>query len=767
MKGSASTRPEYWLAAIWCAAHLPSLAPALEDIDSINFALGLHEFDPARHQPHPPGYPIYIALGRLSLAVVSRVPASWSHVAIDALALAFWSAIGGAIAIVAAASFFRALSLNCTGPEALDQVTPGAGACGEPAFWGAALMAAAPLFWMTGLRPMSDMPGLAAILVALAMLTKGMRERRWLPWGAFIAGLSIGIRSQAMWLTLPLVLLTMAWQRRAGVWWLLSRPVAALAAGGVAWAVPLVVASGGLDAYLRALGTQAQLDFAGVDMVWLHPTPRRLALSLYETFVLPWAAVPLAVVIALAALAGVVALLLRGRQALGVLLVTFGPYAIFHLLLQETVTVRYALPLVPPIAWLAARGISAVGRPAATALSVALVAVTVIVAVPGGLAYGREAHPAFRAIADASRRARINPPAAMYAHYALLRPLQENAEPGFPVVAPELHREWLGLVDYWRGGGTTPVWFLADPRRTDLALIDPAAREDVTRYGWTVADRSELSGIRPMTADWYRLSAPGWFAGEGWSLTPETGGEARAGAKGPDQTSIQAWVRRRDAPMHLVVGTRHLGDPGDPAARFELAIDGRVLDTWTSSVDAPNALRFLDLPDGLPGDGRYATLTVSSHPADGSRRPAPTAVRQFDVQDASRAIMGIGEGWHELEYEPATGRLWRWSSDRAVLRIAGPPRDVRVTLTGESPLRYFATPPVVRIMAGERPVGEFRPDADFTQEILVPADALASAQGILTIVQDRAYLPGQAEGTADARRLGLRLFDVRVHTVVP
>ena len=40
----------------------------------------------------------------------------------------------------------------------------------------------------------------------------------------------------------------------------------------------------------------------------------------------------------------------------------FGPYAIFHLLFQETITVRYALPLLPAVAFLAARGFALAGR---------------------------------------------------------------------------------------------------------------------------------------------------------------------------------------------------------------------------------------------------------------------------------------------------------------------------------------------------------------------------------------------------------------------
>ena len=39
--------------------------------------------------------------------------------------------------------------------------------------------------------------------------------------------------------------------------------------------------------------------------------------------------------------------------------------------------------------------------------------------------------------------------------------------------------------------------------------------------------------------------------------------------------------------------------------------------------------------------------------------------------------------------------------------------------------------------------------------------ALIEAHGIVTIETDRTYLPGAAEGTADTRRLGLRIFEIR------
>ena len=760
MKVSAFTllrsRLPFVVAALWLAAHLPSLAPSLEDIDSINFALGLREFDPAKHQPHPPGYPVYIALGRLSRAVVGD----------DALALSLWSAIGGAIALLAALVFF--CTLGSDPGRSVSGVRPRTvGRMGSDPVWGATLLlGAAPLFWVSGLRPMSDMPGLAAALAAMALTSRGMDDRRWLPWGALVAGLAVGIRSQTVLLTMPLLLMAMLSQRSAGVAWLVSRPIAALAAGGLAWAVPLIVASGGLDAYLRALGTQAELDFAGVDMLWLNPTPRRLAFSLYETFVLPWESNQLADAVAIAAGIGVVVMLLRARRALLILLVAFAPYTIFHLLLQETFTVRYALPTLPLVAYLAAWGLTPFRR-AASIVATALVAFSLYVSVPDGLAYGREAHPAFRAIADAQQRARTSAPAEIHGHFSMSRPLLVSSFGDLRVVSPQLRLEWMGLVDYWRRGGQEPVWFFADPRRADLALIDPVARTDVSRYFWPIGEEPLFSGTRPLGVDWYRIPPPGWFAGEGWSLTPETGGEARARAKGPDQQPVRAWVRRRSEPLHLMIGTRHLGEGADPAAEFELTIDGVVRDRWSATVEERNSLRFLDLPDGLAGRGDYAEVTVVARAAGGGAARVPAAVRQFDVQPQARMLYGFGEGWHELESDVTTGRMWRWSSDRAVLRVHGPPRALRLTLVGESPLRYFDVAPIITVSAGGEVIDRLSPGADFEWGIPIAADVVARSGGAITITQDRVYLPGRAEGTTDARRLGLRLFEIRVDTVLP
>src|SRR5262247_1226113 len=103
--------------AVYVAAHLIFLAPSLEDIDSINFALGLRHFDVANHQPHPPGYPVYIAMGRISRVMIHAVVPSLPPARLDAIALASWSAIGGGVALLAAWSIFAALGRYRSGPR--------------------------------------------------------------------------------------------------------------------------------------------------------------------------------------------------------------------------------------------------------------------------------------------------------------------------------------------------------------------------------------------------------------------------------------------------------------------------------------------------------------------------------------------------------------------------------------------------------------------------------------------------------------------------
>ena len=153
------------LALIFAIAHVPFLARSLEDIDSVNFALGVRDFDVATHRPHPPGYPVYIFLGKIATAIAGvGVDAAPSMV--EAKALAVLSLLGGLLAIgtmyLVFSCFAEALpSLGLRERLRTLDVT---------AFGATAIAASCPLFWYLAARPMSDLPGLALALAAQACL---------------------------------------------------------------------------------------------------------------------------------------------------------------------------------------------------------------------------------------------------------------------------------------------------------------------------------------------------------------------------------------------------------------------------------------------------------------------------------------------------------------------------------------------------------------------------------------------------------------------
>jgi hypothetical protein len=239
----------------------------------------------------------------------------------------------------------------------------------------------------------------------------------------------------------------------------------------------------------------------------------------------------------------------------------------------------------------------------------------------------------------------------------------------------------------------------------------------------------------------------------------------RAARSGLDRGPIEAYLRRRPEPATFLLGGFHLGAPTDAPAELTAALDGRPIDTWTVPADSAGQpfLRFVRLPDGVPpGSGPYATLSVAARSLAPGRPVPEIAIRQFDLQsDGGRPLMAFGEGWYEDEFAPGTGLRWRWTSPAAQLRVVST-RAVALRIRGESPLKYVGEPPTVRISAGARSLATFRPSSDFAWRVIVPADALAASQGVVTIETDRTYLPGAAEGTSDTRKLGLRIFECRV-----
>jgi hypothetical protein len=762
------------LAIAYTLAHLPYLASALEDIDSVNFALGIRDFDVARHRPHPPGYPVYIGLGKVGASVLTMLSVGPSQSVVEARTLSLLSLLG-AIACVFLLYRVMACWSSRASAEFADLITAPWRALDPRALGATVLTLACPLMWYLGVRPMSDVPGLAAALAAQAALvlawwrqqgstSDGRRlspdrmaaSGRMIVLGSLLAGIAIGFRSQNAVLTLPLLAGVLFDRIGRGVAGALVGTCVALSVGALAWAIPLVVASGGLDGYLAALGSQAGEDFAGVEMLYLNPSPRLAAFAVMRTFLYPWDSLVLGgIVVALAAI-GSIALLLRDRRGLTAIALVSVPYLVFHLAFQDTTFVRYALPLVPPTVYLAVCGLEATLRQAALPVAGGLALWSVASAAPVLAAYGREPSPTARVVA-AMRDAHGENPGALAFHQTFQRPLEAEDVAIEPRLASPPRREWLELNRYWREGHSQPLWFLADPRRSDLALVDPRSRSSRMDFSWQFHSLSELGGMRPAAVSWYRMPPPGWFAEEGWALTPETAGIARLMGRGPSIGPITAWVRRRPEPVRMVVGGRHLGAPIDLPASFAITLDGRTIAQWSAMPGF--FVHEFDVPaGGLVGDGALARLTIESHSGPTT---VPTAIEQFDVQSRGSMMWAYDEGWQEAEYNMMLG-VWRWTSDRSTLRIIDASTPVAITLWVERPTRYFDQHPSVRMKAGDRVLGETRFDQSDRWSVTVPLAALQSSNGRVVIETDQTFVPAERSGVTDRRRLGLRVFGVNV-----
>jgi len=728
------------LAAVFLALHLRYLPASLEDVDSINFALGLHQFDVAHHRPHPPGYPVYIAIARVVRSIVDN----------DATALALLSVLCGAFGVIAAGWLARRLWR-------------------ERSLWdvvAAALTMTAPLYWFTSDRPMSDAVGLAAA-IAIQSATLGVTTVRGAVAVSAAAGLAIGVRSQIVWLVVPLLAWQLVRDQTGGhnVWrQARTKCLVGFAAGVAAWLIPLLWVTGGPLAYWRAVAEQGSEDLGGIRMLWTTPTLRELMDAAYFAFVAPWATWPTAAIVLTLAVIGAWIAARRDRTALWILALAFGPYLFFDAVFQETFTSRYALPLVVPVAWLAVNALRAWPAPIGV---VTAIAIAMFHAHVGGrtiASYSRQPSPAFTMLADMRREETQTGVVPVVApdrrqQFDLRRPLVSLGDeaPRFDrqFAAPPQH-EWREAVKYWNGGGRLPVWFVVDPKRAAMPFVQHDAPAP---YRSSLPYPILASGTRPADIDWYRVEDPEWYLDEGWSLTPEAAGVARADGRGLDRGAITGRVRSDVLDGGVVMfGGRNFDTSVRPLLTLSI---GRE---WSSSVDvAPGPfVRIARLPRlATAASPEYVVVTASVTPA------ANIAIEQFDATpvDSRRGVIGFGPGWFEPELNPETGERWRWLGQRAELRyITGDAGSFALHIEGESPLVYYSKPSRVIVRAGDAVLVE-RTIADrFVLDVPVPSSLLPST---LVVETDQTHVPADSRWrrTQDRRRLGVRIFTCELRPV--
>ena len=459
---------------------------------------------------------------------------------------------------------------------------------------------------------MSDVTGLALALAAQACLATAFVRRRsgadadpetiaasgrMIVAGALIAGLAVGVRTQTAWLTLPLLALVLVDRAGRGAAGAILGSAMTFSIGVLVWAIPMIVASGGVGQYRAALAGQSAEQFHGLDIFLSNPTPRRMALGILASLVGPWAFPPLGWVRCHRRICGVCCISRGARRGLQ----RCCSWRLFRMrssissFKRRTAAMRCRSCL--RLRYLVVRGLSLGGTMVATLGSAAIIVVSLVVTLPSARTYAENPSPAYEAVEDL-RHLLSNQPGVIGAHQRFARVLETRdvrPDKNSAVTCDErVDASWRRTG--W-AAGTAPVWYLADPARGDLELVDPLSARVHEHYAWKFPRESFMSGVRPDVVDLVRIdSPPGWFAETGWHLTPETlnFSERQGRSEGI------AHVRRRPEAALLVIGAESTEPAGGKPARVKVSIDDRAIEEW----DAAGGRPFLEACAARAGSAR-------------------------------------------------------------------------------------------------------------------------------------------------------------------
>jgi hypothetical protein len=229
-----------------------SWVPSYQWTDNVNLAYALESFDPAQHQPQPPGYPLFVAVSRLLHQFSPNVE------------LTFWMI---SVAVTAASSFLLYLLAERMFSRWV-------------ALAAVILFLVNPVHWFTRLQsPLRPWLALFSLLVAYCAWRCWNGETRFVLIGAVALAIAGGFRPDLLVYLFPI------WAASA---WKTTRSWRELAKGGLAiagvsslWIGAVVYAMGGIGATAEIIGSylqeQSRLDsvsFAESIRSWVRPISR-------------------------------------------------------------------------------------------------------------------------------------------------------------------------------------------------------------------------------------------------------------------------------------------------------------------------------------------------------------------------------------------------------------------------------------------------------------------------------------------------------------
>ncbi len=678
---------------------LIAIPASLWEWDDILFAHALHKYDLAAHSPHPPGFPVFVAMTRAAYWIFGD-----EHRALTTVAFIFASLVAPALYY-----FYRAVFEDR-----------------RIAFAGAMLASFAPNVWVHSGAGRSDGVAFTLGIIGLTLVIHGFHSQRSLIAGCAVFGLAMGVRTTLLPVMGPVIALVFITRLRRREWLCV---VAAVAVGTLCvliWFLPLVyhvswsVYRFVMDQHSQyILKTDTIFSFSEDPWLFHFYRFRRFFVHIWGT---KWV---MDIIYAFSALGLFSLAFKRQWKTIGLMAIAFLPYLIFTVVLNAPLGgPLYSLPYIPFFTGLAACGLILVpgslfysGHWRVLKNSGLILAICLTMTIAGWT------YPIIRLLHE-----EVSPPVRAFDY------LKQNLDPErdlllydglfLPYVSLYLPNHRSIQQDEVLEPEANLIWSITDHPHIISLTRDPLLGLDGKHFNW---ESSSLASRR-----FYKLSLERFFGAHITTLSKPRGILFLSGWYGFEYNEKEMWrwmlstgkvalrnlaesmtLRIRGSILDLPNSDRHptivLRMNGTEINR--ITIDGTEFDHQLTIKTNPSLLwSILSIEVDLTFTGGGSSASDNQKPRlkcfNFEWLPAPGALPSNSDPDQY-----LGTGWGKLENDK--NNYWRWTSGSSITHLPAIEGNGRLDLKMAVSLRNGETEGEVKVELGGQVLEKFRPPNDY------------------------------------------------------